>query len=182
MSRVDAPPVIGEHVEHAQDQDEESGRPLRLESHRNHPARTQPDDRHKHSSDAPLSLDDESQKQEDEQDTTGEKETANQINIRILFPWWCQIFSLFLPVVLADGWKPGKRSSSGDHRVTEDHEQSTNDAQVAQEEIDVENEAVSESLNDDYSEKSTDSKFRVFLRDNGTRTGEHSLNIRKVTH
>lgn len=70
-----APPVIGEHVEHAQDEDEESGRPLGFESDSNHAARTQPDDRHKHSSNAPLSLDDESQKEEDKQDATGKKET-----------------------------------------------------------------------------------------------------------
>ena len=62
---MNAPPVVGEHVEHAQDEDEEGGRPLGLEPDRNHPACTQTDDRHEHPPDAPLSLDDESQKQED---------------------------------------------------------------------------------------------------------------------
>jgi len=90
------------------------------------------------------------------------------------------LVSLFLSVVLADGRKSGERSSAGDHRVTEDHKQSTNDTQVAQEEIEVENESVTESLDDDNTEKSANSKFGVFLRNNGTRTGKHSLNIRKV--
>ena len=92
----------------------------------------------------------------------------------VIFP------SLFLSVVLADGWKSSKRSSSGYHGVTEDHEQSTNDAQVTQEEIEVENEAVTEPLNDDNAEKSADSKFGVFLRDNGTGAGKHSLKIPEV--
>jgi len=76
---VDAPPVICKHVEHAQDKDEESGRPLGLESDSDHAACSQPNDRHKHSSDAPLSLNDKSQKEEDEQDATGEKEAGNPI-------------------------------------------------------------------------------------------------------
>ena len=61
-----APPIVGEHVEHAQDEHEESRRPLGLEPDRNHTARTQTYDRHKHSPDAPLPLNDESQKEEDE--------------------------------------------------------------------------------------------------------------------
>jgi len=73
---VNAPPVVCKHVEHAQDEDEESGRPLGFESNSNHAACTQPNDRHKHSSDAPLSLNDEPQKEEDEQDTTSEKEAS----------------------------------------------------------------------------------------------------------
>ena len=80
VSRVNTPPVVGEHVEHAQDEDEESGRPFGLEADGNHPTCTQTHDRHKHSSDAPLSLNDESQKEEDEQDAAGKKEAANQRN------------------------------------------------------------------------------------------------------
>ena len=177
---MNAPPVICKHVEHAQDKDEESGRPLGLESNSNHPARTQPDDRHKHSSDAPLSLDDESQKEEDEQDATGEKEASDPVRNYPIDAESVIFSSLFLPVVLADGWKSGKRSSSCDHRVTKDHEQSTDDTQVAQEEIKVEDEAVTESLHDDNPEKSAGSKFRVFLGDDGSGAGKHSLNVRKV--
>ena len=77
---MDAPPVVGKHVEHAQDQDEESSRPFSLEADGDHPACTQTDDRHEHSSKAPLSLDDESQKEEDEQDATGEEEADNRRN------------------------------------------------------------------------------------------------------
>jgi hypothetical protein len=80
MKGMNAPPVVGKYVEHAQDEDEESGRPFGLEADGNHTARTQPNDRHEYPPDAPLSLDDESQKEEDEQDTTGKEEADNQGN------------------------------------------------------------------------------------------------------
>ena len=84
---MDAPPVVGEHIEHTQDEDEESGRPLGLEPDRNHTACTQTDDRHKYSPEAPLSLDDESQKEEDEQDATGKEEAGNQNNpLETIYP------------------------------------------------------------------------------------------------
>jgi len=63
---MNAPPVVHKHVERAQDEDEESSRPLGLEPHGHHTACTQTNDRHEYSPDAPLSLNDESQKQEDE--------------------------------------------------------------------------------------------------------------------
>jgi len=77
---MNAPPVVGEHIEHAQDEDEESSRPFGLEPDSDHTTCSQPDDRHKYSPDAPLSLDDKSQKEEDEQDAAGKKEAGNQIN------------------------------------------------------------------------------------------------------
>lgn len=77
---MDAPPVVDKYVEHAQDEDEESGRPFCLETDGDHPACTQTDDRHEYSPEAPLSLNDESQEEEDEQDATGKKEAGNQRN------------------------------------------------------------------------------------------------------
>ena len=123
---MNAPPVVGEHVEHAQDEDEESGRPLGLESYRNHTARCQPHDRHQESPNAPLALDHEPQEEEDEQDPTGKKEAANsnEISSEPIHLRCCvgHFLLLFLSVVFADGWKSGERSSSGNHRIAEDHE------------------------------------------------------------
>jgi len=75
---MNAPPVIGKYVEHAQNEDEESGRPFSLEPDGDHTACAQADDRHKHSPEAPLSLNDESQKEEDEQDAASKEEADNQ--------------------------------------------------------------------------------------------------------
>ena len=174
---MNAPPVIGKHVEHAQDEHQESSRPLGLEPDGNHAACSQADNRHEYSPDAPLSLNDESQKEEDEKDATGKKEAGKSVRNDPSEVKQSVIFvSLFLSVVLADVWESGKRCSPSNHGITKDHEQSTNDAQVAQEEVKVENKAITEPLNDDNTEKSTDSKFRVFLRDDGTRASKHGLN------
>lgn len=81
MSSMNAPPVVGEHIERAKDEDEETGRPFSLEPYRNHTACAQSDDRHQHSPDSPLSLNDESQEEEDEQHPTGKKEADDQKEI-----------------------------------------------------------------------------------------------------
>ena len=75
---MDAPPVVGKYVEHAQDEDVEGGRPFSLETDGNHTTCTQADDRHEHSPDTPLSLNDESQKEDDEQDATSKEEADNR--------------------------------------------------------------------------------------------------------
>ena len=77
---MNAPPVVGKHVEHTQDEDEEGSRPFSLETDGDHTTCAQADDRHKHSPETPLSLNDESQKEEDEQNATGKEEAANQRN------------------------------------------------------------------------------------------------------
>lgn len=96
MSRMNAPPVVDKHIERAQDEDEESSRPLGFEPYRDHAARSQPYDRHQHSCDAPLSLNDESQKEEDKQDATRKKEAEKKKPIRISIHLRCCIggFSL----------------------------------------------------------------------------------------
>jgi hypothetical protein len=77
---VHAPPVVGKDVEHAEDQDEERRAPFRLEAHSNHAACRQPDNRHEEPHERPLSLDDEAEEQEDQEDTTGKEEAAWNID------------------------------------------------------------------------------------------------------
>jgi hypothetical protein len=114
---VNAPPVVCEHVEHAQDEDEEGGGPFGFEPDGDHAACGQSDDRHKHSPDAPLPLDHESQKEEDEQDATGKEEAGDQKKTALETIHLASVtfILLFLSVVLANGWQSGERSSSSDH-------------------------------------------------------------------
>ena len=77
MSRVYRPEVVRDDIEYAEDEDEECRGPLGLEADSDHDARCESDDGDEHPSDAPLSLDNEAQEKEDEQDATGEKETKN---------------------------------------------------------------------------------------------------------
>lgn len=71
---VDGPPVVGKDIENAQDEDKEASRPLRLEADRNHNASAHADNGDQNTHDRPFTLDDESEEQEDEENTSGEEE------------------------------------------------------------------------------------------------------------
>lgn len=74
---VDAPPVVREYVEHAEDEDEEHRAPPRLKSDGDHNASNETDDGDKDSGDGPSALDDEAEEEEDEEDTTCEEEAES---------------------------------------------------------------------------------------------------------
>ena len=55
--------------------------------------------------------------------------------------------ALFLPVRLADGGQAGEDLLARDHGLAEDHKEPANDGEVAEEKVEVEDEAVAEALN-----------------------------------
>lgn len=73
-----APPVVSEHIEYAQDQDEEGGGPFGFEANSDHNTGSQTKDRNKDATDAPLSLKDESEEKEDQKNTTSQEETTER--------------------------------------------------------------------------------------------------------
>ena len=85
--------------------------------------------------------------------------------------------ALFLAVCLAEGGKTSKEFLARVHGVAEDHEETTDDGEVAEEEVEVEDEAIAECLNDDNAKKTANRVFRVPLRNDGSRTDEHSLRV-----
>jgi hypothetical protein len=78
VSRWEDGPVVDEDVEHAQEGNEEASAPFSLESNSNHDTRSQSNDRDDHSCERPFSLEDESDKEEDEEDSAGQLEAACQ--------------------------------------------------------------------------------------------------------
>jgi hypothetical protein len=56
--------------------------------------------------------------------------------------------------------------------LAEDHDDTAGDAQITQEKIEIEDEAISEALNDDSDEKTCDSVFRILVRNDCTRADE----------
>lgn len=76
VGRVDAPPVVDEHIEDTEEGDKETGAPLCLEPNGDHDASTETDDRDEDSSERPASLEDESDEEEDEEDSAGELEAG----------------------------------------------------------------------------------------------------------
>lgn len=73
---MNTPPVVDEDVEHAEDENQERSRPLRLEADRHHCAGGQTNERHEEPANAPLSPEGESDEEEDKQDTSGEQEAG----------------------------------------------------------------------------------------------------------
>lgn len=71
---MDRPPIVDKHVEDAQKSDQEASGPFCLESNSDHDTGSQSDNGDEHSGERPVSLEDESNEEEDEEDSTGQLE------------------------------------------------------------------------------------------------------------
>ena len=87
---------------------------------------------------------------------------------------------LFLAVCFADCGYTSKTLIPGYHRVAEDHKKTTNNTQITQEEVEVEDEAVTESLNDYDAEETDNCVFCVPFENDSGGTTKHSLQIQSV--
>ena len=61
------------------------------------------------------------------------------------------------------------------HRVTEHHEKSTNDTQVPEEKVEVEDETIAKSLNNHDGQEPYDSKLGVLFENDRARADQHDL-------
>lgn len=136
------PEVVDKDVENAQDGDEDDGAPLGLETNNDHHAGNETDHDDRHATNAPLAGEDEANEQENEQHATGELE-------------------VHLAVLLVERGQAGKGLCLADPRVGEHHEQTTADGEVAEKEVEVEDEAIAERLEDDDAHQATDGVVRV---------------------
>ena len=84
-------------------------------------------------------------------------------------------YTLFFAIRLAYRRQSSEKRLSGHHRVTEHHEKSANNTEVAQEKVEVEDETITKPLNDDNTEETSNCIFSVALEDDGTRATQHSL-------
>lgn len=156
VSRVDRPEVVDEEVEDAENHDQETGAPASLEADNNHDAGTQAEHRDDDTCQGPLALNDETDEKEDEQHSAGQLEVN-------------------LAVGLAQAWKAGKDVLLGREAVRENHHETTNDGKVAKEEVEIENETVSETLDHNNTEQCTDRDLGVFAQDHSRRSSAHDL-------
>jgi len=152
------PEVVDKDVEDAQDGDEDDGAPLGLETHNDHDAGDESDHDDRHATNAPLAGEDEANEQENEQDAAGELE-------------------VHLAVLLVELGQAGGRELFADPAVGQDHEQAAHDAQVAQEEVEVEDQAVAERLRDDDADQAHDRVLAVLADDDHEGGGEHGDNV-----
>ena len=126
---VQGPPVVDVEVEDAEDQHQHDGRELGLESNNNHDAGNESKQASHDPPEAPVTAENEADKEEDEQNTTSELE-------------------VHLLVLLVELGKTGWGKLLANPRVREHHHQTTHDREVAQEKVQVEDEAVSDALHD----------------------------------
>lgn len=166
------PPVVGEYIEDTEHENQEYSSPFGLESDSNHAAGTKTKDRNKETSNAPLSLEDETKEEEDEQDTAGKEEAEM---VRCHEDVGDESNLLLLAVGFTDAGKSSKSLLLVHHRVGKDHEQAANNGKVAEEKVHVKDETVTKALNDDNGEQATNGKLGVTLEDDSTRAGKHGL-------
>jgi len=86
---------------------------------------------------------------------------------------------IFPPVVLSHAGDAGEKFLSRAQSVTEDHQQATDNGEVAEKEVEVEDETVTEALDNDDTEETADSIFRIALPNDRGRAGQHGEDVHK---
>ena len=152
------PEIVHNQIENTQNDNEKSRAELGLESNNYHDTGTGAQDGDSNTPDGPLAAENKADEQEDEQHTSGQLE-------------------VHLAVLLIELGQASESLSLAHPRVRQDHEQTANDGQVAEEEVQVEDEAVAKGLGHDHTHKAGDSIVRVLPDDNEGRTGCHGEDV-----
>jgi hypothetical protein len=149
-----SPEVVDQNVEDTQDENKQRRAPLGLESNHNHDTCDQTNDGDHHSPDGPLSAEHEADEEEDEEHTTRELE-------------------VHLAVLLLNLGQASEGLGLANPRVRQDHQETTHDREVAQEEVQVKYQAITESLGDDNTDETGDGIFGVTAGDDQGGASDH---------
>lgn len=156
---MQSPEVVDQDVEDAQDEDEQDGAQLGLEANDDHDAGNEAENADGDAPEAPLARRDETDKEEDQQDA------ARQLEVH-------------LAILLIELRKTGGGEPLAHPRIRQDHEEPSNDRQVAQEEVQVEDQSVAQRLRHDHAQKPTHCVFRVLASDDHDRANRHGDNVK----
>ncbi|KAI6770245.1 hypothetical protein HG530_004874 [Fusarium avenaceum] len=154
------PEVVDQEVENAQNDNEQSSTVLGLESNNHHDTRNATEGRDNDAPERPLATEDKSDEEEDEQNS------ASQLEVH-------------LAILLVNLRKTSKDLSLANPRVRQDHDQATNDRQVSEEEVQIENKSVAQSLSDDDTHETSDGVVGVLSDDDKSGAGEHGNDVDK---
>lgn len=127
VMRVQRPEVIDVEVENAENKHQHDGRELGLESNNDHDASNESEDTCNNSPEAPVPAEDEANEEEDQQDT------ACELEIHLL-------------VLLIERRQTGRGELLANPRIRQNHKQTSHDGEIAQKEVQIEDQAVSETL------------------------------------
>jgi hypothetical protein len=153
-----SPEVVDQQVEDTQDNDQHNGAKLRLEANDNHNASHKAQHCDNDPPDAPFSAEDKSNEEEDQENTTGKLE-------------------VHLTILLINLWQTCEGLGLSYPGIGQDHQETTHNGQVAEEEVKIKNEAISERLCDDHSNESSNSIIRVLSGDDKGGAGAHGDDV-----
>lgn len=152
------PEVVNQNVEYTQQDHQQNSAPLGLESHNDHDTRHKPEQANNHAPQAPLTGKHEADKKEDQEHPTGK-------------------LDVHLAVFLIKLGQAGGHELLAHPRVRQHHEQASDDTQIAEEEVKIEDETVTEALGDDHAEQAEDGIFRLFAGDDQEGAYRHGDNV-----
>lgn len=154
------PEIVHQEIEYTEDDHEHHGAELGLEPHHHHHTGHEAEQADNDPAEPPVPGKDESNEQKDQQHPSRELE-------------------VHLAVLLIHLRQPGGRELLPHPAVGQHHQETTHDAEVAEEEIQVEDETVAESLGDDDAEETEDGVFAVLAGDDKGGTGDHGEDVDK---
>lgn len=153
-----SPEVVDKQVEDAEDDDQKSGAELGLETDNDHDAGSSTEEADNDTPDGPLAAEDETDKEEDQENAASKLE-------------------VHLAVLLVKLGQTSESLGLANPRVGKNHDETSNDGQVAEEEVEVENQAVAESLGNDNGDEAANGIVGVLADDDESRTGNHGNNV-----
>lgn len=152
------PEIIDQNIKDAQNDHQHHRAPFGLEPHHHHHTSHESKQADHHPSNPPVAGEHEADEQEYQQHSSSE-------------------LKIHFTVLLIDRRQSGRGKLFAHPRVTENHEESTHDAEVTQEKVQVEDKAVAKSLGDHNGEKAEDGVIGVFARDDENRADAHGKDI-----
>lgn len=105
-----------------------------------------------------MASEDKSNKEEDQ------KNTASQLEVH-------------LAILLVESRESGKSLGLAHPRVRQDHEEATNDGKISEEEVEIEEQAIAESLGNNDTHETCDSIVRVLSGDDEDRASHHGNDV-----
>jgi hypothetical protein len=155
---VQGPEVVDVEVEDAENKHQHDGREFGLETNNNHDTSDKSEQAGNNSPEAPVTTEDKANEKEDEQNTAG------KLKVHLL-------------VLFVKRRQTGRSELLTDPRVREHHKQTSHDGEIAQEEVEIEDQAIADTLQNHDAHETSHGVFRVFPCDDHDGGGCHNDNV-----